>query len=552
MIHVRLAVARFLLCILLLGLPVLAPASARAQEAAAGQPGQVSIANDWTPGSAIPQYAPSTLPPAMVADQNRTVHALASLPLTDDPSDPASEEIGIFYRQWTLDGGWTKPNDIMLTPIKRQARVKSVFLDEAGVMHMVFYGGDEQEANTYYTWAPAAQASSASAWSAPQAVGPAAIAPEVAAISGDGDQHLVVLYSGDLGEGNSLYVVYSDDAGVTWSEPVLLFSTYSADKKVFDFNIFKSAESGKLYVVWNVTDEQGQNVAGYYAYLDGIASRRWSEPKIIAPSVGLGFANPNLIEYQGSVFIIYNNGLEGQTAPVLWFVRSDNGGLTFSAPIRPFPDHIGRNGPVSFVVDGNGVLHAFFGQRIGGGLDGVTDLHGMWHSIWQNGNWGPVRPIVTGPISSSFDPYDATAVVSQGNVILLTWRTDPGREIRSTFYAYQVLDAPEAPAVPLPTLSIVGPVGLQAQLQAEMRSELEADLQAEQDATPTVAPGEAISGDGAQLPAPTPLPQFSRLPAPDSAGNPAMPLVSALAPTMLFIVAALLFGAMRRSGRSRS
>lgn len=549
MTHARLAVARFLLCILLLGLSVLAPASARAQEAAAGQPGQVSIAGDWTPGSAIPQYGPSTLPPAMVADQNRTVHALASMPLTDDPSDPASEEIGIFYRQWTLEGGWTKPIDVMLTPVKQQARVKNVFLDDAGILHMVFFGGDEQLASIYYSSAPAAAAGAAPSWSAPLAIGPNAITPDVAAIAGDGGEHLVVVYSGNLGEGNSLYAVYSDDGGLNWSEPVLVFSTYSADNKVFDMSVHYG-QSGTLHATWNVTDKTGQNVAGYYAHLRGLQSpaagsapnvRAWSSPQVIAEPEGLGVATPVVIEYQDEVLLLYNNGLEGQVAPVIWLIRSRDGGETFSRPQRAFPNHIGRNGTISLVVDGSGVLHAFFGQRIGGGFDGTVDLHGMWHSVWSNGNWGPVRPIVSGPPSPAFDPYDATAVVSQGNVILLTWRTDPGREISSTWYAWQTLDGvAEAPVVPLPTASAAETAGLQAELQAEQRAALEAELEADRQAQ------QAGGVPAPATPAPAPLPEFSKLPAPDSAGNPATPLVGALAPTVLFIAAALLVGGLRR------
>lgn len=563
--HLRPAVASLILCVLLSGLPGLAAMPVRAQSTEAGQPAQVMLASDWTPGSAIPQYAPSTLPPVMVADQNRTVHALASMPLTDDPSDPASEEIGIFYRQWTLAGGWNKPIDIMLTPVKQQARVKSALLDSAGILHMIFYGGDEQIAYIYYSAAPAAAAGSAQAWSAPLPVGPNAVAPDVAAIAGDGGDRLAVLYSGNLGEGNSLYAVYSEDAGLNWSEPVMVFSTYSATNKVFDMSVSYS-QSGVLHATWNVTDNKGQNVAGYYAQLVGLAGApvattsssdgtsgattlwQWSTPQEIAASQGLGVAIPSVIEHQGEVLLLYNNGLAGQVAPVMWLIRSRDGGQTFSSPQRAFPNHVGRNGTVALVVDGSGALHAFFGQRIAGGFDGAIDLHGMWHSVWGNGNWGPVRPVVSGPPSPAFDPYDATAVVSQGNVILLTWRTDPGREIRSTWYAHQVLDVPESPLVALPVPATAGEEGLQAELQAESRSQAQDQLQAGQEMLAFESAGGASTAPAAN-PAP-PLPEFSKLPAPASAGNPAAPLLGALAPTILFVAAALAAGSLLRRRRT--
>ena len=224
-------------------------------------------------------------------------------------------------------------------------------------------------------------------------------------------------------------------------------------------------------------------------------------------------------------------------------------GVTFSTPVRPFSNHIGRNGSVSFVVDGSGDLHLFFGQRIAGGFDGTTDLHGMWHSVWLDGNWGPVRPVVSGPPSPSFDPYDASAVVSQGNVLLLTWRTDPGREIRSTFYAYHLLDAPEAPLTPLP-----------APLAAPLVVQAGAGQPIEQPGEPPAVTGAAAGEDAAVAEtlesvdagavvdpaAEAGLMPFSREPANAAAAGPAVPLVGALIPTLLFIAAALLWGGVRR------
>jgi hypothetical protein len=330
-----------------------------------------------------------------------------------------------------------------------------------------------------------------------------------------------------------LYAVYSDDAGVNWSEPVLIYSTYTLTNKAFDINILYGP-SGRVHLAWNVTDARGQNVAGYYSRMESIESRQWSEPKEIAPSVGLGFATPNLIEHQGALILLYNNGVEGQVAPVIWFVRSDDGGETFSAPIRPFPNHIGRNGPPSLVIDGNGVLHAFFGQRIGGGFDGTIDLHGMWHSVWNGYSWGPVTPVVTGPPQPDFDPYDATAVVSQGNVILLTWRTDPGAEVLGVFYAYHQLDAPEAPVAPLPVPQMAQQAATRTAVA--VTAQLAERARGASTAVPPAGPADATDEHL----------EFSNEPSSASTNNPASPLIGALVPTALFVVVALLVFGRRR------
>jgi hypothetical protein len=513
-------------CLLLLSL-------AGAPEAQAQDP-QVATAREWAPVAAIPDYYSDTLPPVLVADSNRTVHAFATLPLSDDPDELMTSERAIFYRQWTLEDGWSEPVDIMLTPVKLQARVKGAFLDDAGILHMVFYGGDEQESYIYYTWAPASQAASAASWSRPLPLGNNAGSGLIGSIIGDGADNLVVAYSGDLGEGNSLYVIYSDDAGVTWSEPELLFSTYRRDSQPADFN-WSISESGTVHMVWNVTDRLGGNVTAFYAQLQDIPGRVWSKPMAIDTSRGLGLAAMSVIEYQGKVMLIYNNGREEQVAPVMWFRMSTDGGKTFDNPVQPFPNQVGRNGPVSFVVDSSGTLYGFFGQRVPGGFDGTIDLHGMWQTVWQGNNWGPVTPVVSGPFSPSFDPGDANAVISQGNVILLTWRTDPGRDITGTWYTHRTLNTPELPVVPLPEPILAVPSIRNTSVAAAQTAAATSTAAFAQPATP--APLESAAAQPGEF-------AWDRTTV--QAPSPAAPLVSSLAVSAVFVVVLLLVGSLRR------
>jgi hypothetical protein len=257
----------------------------------------------------------------------------------------------------------------------------------------------------------------------------------------------------------------------------------------------------------------------------------WSQPMPLDKLVGLGIAIPTVIEHQGTVLILYNNGLEGQVPPVQWMLRSDDGGKTWSQPIRPFPTHIGRNGTISLVVDGADTLHVFFGQRTSGG-EGEPVIHGMWHSVWNNG-WGPLQPVVSAPQSESFDPYDARAIVSQGNVILVTWRTDPGRKDVWPFYSSTALDMPELPVVALPTPASA------RQIAAAIAASEDAAIAEPPPSTPTsnlLAENEPSISKG----------EFSRQGAARQAAGPATPLVTALGPTVLFIIAALMIGSLRR------
>jgi hypothetical protein len=412
----------------------------------------------WSPALPIPGYLDDTLPPYLVTDQNQTVHAFSW-----QGQDEEDFNRPVIYSQWRLDKGWSQPIDIVMSPKPAQARVLGATLDRQGNLHVIFFGGDDYDASIYHSYAPALQAGNAHAWSQPLSIGDKAVTPQVGGLATDDHGNMLVVYAGNLDVSRGLYAVQSHDGGVTWSEPEMVYSTYVARETPFDFELSLGA-SGVAHMVWNVVNFRGQNIAAYYAQLSSIepGQGQWSEPILIDQNAGLGVAVPAVIEHQDVLYLFYNNGLanvnqdeDAKFVVTHWFRRSTDGGATWSEPITPFLKHIGRNGIFSFVVDGNDDLHVFFGQRIPKAVD-KQDLHGMWHAVWKRDRWIGPDPVASGVFvdtyEQAFDPYDARAVVSQGNVALVTWRTDPGRKKPGIWFAYKVLNAPQAPLAPLPTV----------------------------------------------------------------------------------------------------
>lgn len=404
-------------------------------------------ASGWAPVQSIPGYERDNLPPYMVADQNNTVHAFT----TNNFGTRLEPDRVIVYSNWGFDQGWSYPTDILISPIRNQARLQGVFLDDDGYIHVIFFGGDDKGAEIFHSKAPALQAANSQAWTPPQSIGKNAISPDYAVLTGDGQGVLVAVYSGDI-ERIGLYEVHSSDGGKTWSEPESIFLTFSNTWQSSDLNIHMG-KSGRVHMVWNVTDERGENVSGYYTNAD-IGLWSWQEPMELDENRGLGIAIPNVVEHQNAVWVIYNNGFEDEVAPVQWTRVSYDGGLNWSNPVRPFESHIGRNGNISFAIDSREQLHVMFGQRyFKEGERKAT--HGMWYSTRINENWASLSPVVEGyaeldPAAEvGFDPYDARAVISQGNILLLTWRTDPGMSRDGVWYSYRRLDAPALPVVPL-------------------------------------------------------------------------------------------------------
>jgi hypothetical protein len=406
----------------------------------------------WSAQQRIPGYNNDTNPPVLIADQNRTVHAFTSQQVGDN-----GKEIAVVYSQWTPEQGWTDPVDILLSPIKNEARLLSVFLDKTGLFHVIFFGGDNIEANIYYSQAPAIKAGQVSAWSKPELVGESALNPEDGVIIGDDNGYLVIVYSGTR-NGNGLYAIYSTDGGNTWSNPESIFMTNDDILYPFDSQVYYE-QLGQVYIVWSVYNSAGNGASVYYSKYD-IGQGKWTDPFQLATGVGLGVGLPDVIKIQGDVIVTYYDS----SANAQWMVQSSDEGQTWTEPVRIAPLHIGRNGAVSLALDSKNVLHLLFGERIPG--TGGPDIHGMWHVLWENGRFSEAEAVVSGPLvtdsqgDKSFDPYAASAVIVQGNILLDTWRTDPGPQSKSNgvWYSFTTLDAPELPistlAAPQSTQSV--------------------------------------------------------------------------------------------------
>jgi hypothetical protein len=387
----------------------------------------------WSTPRIMPGFDLTSWPPILVADQNRTVHAFSSQWV----GGGGATYKAIVYNQWSLARGWTNPVDIILSPSK-EARITDAHLDNDGTFHVVFWGGDNTAADIYYSRARIGDVNEASAWEPPVIIAEQAGDPEGAVLVENAQGDLLLVYHGRI-YGNGVYVMKSQDGGGTWSGPIQVFSAKTNAPLIYNITVLKS-ESGWLHAVWNVFSTSGQGRGIYYARSrDG---SDWSDPILLAEaSEGLGTQTPTLVEYQNSLFALYN------LPPKIRMRRSLDDGLTWSDLATLFPRHIGVNGSLSAVVDGGDTLHLFFGQRI----PGAPDIHGMWHSMWTHNRWTEPDTLIKGPQVTdsvgfrSFDPFEARAVVSQGNVILATWRTDPGMKGNGVWYSYKVLDIPEAP-----------------------------------------------------------------------------------------------------------
>ncbi len=390
----------------------------------------------WSPPLRVPGFGDETNTPILIADQNRTVHAFVSDWVGDE-----NPQLGIYYTQWNQEYGWTSPVDILI-PSRGQARLKGAFLDRSGMIHLVFFGGDEGGAQIYYTRAPAVEAGQVRSWSNPVIVGEKALIPDEAATGGDGKGNLFIIFAGSI-YGHGLYAIYSNDGGDTWSLPEPIFLTAQSEQWPVSLHTYVD-QSGGGYAVWSVADKTGNSLAVYFSRQNP-DRMTWSEPIQLAQAVGFEADTPTIIKYNDELFVIYHN----DQPTTRWMRRSKDDGLTWTPAVRLFP-HVGSNGPVSIVIDSGKTMHMFFGNRVGN-----PATHGMWHSTWVGGSWTYPEGITIGSRSDTFDPSFANSIVSQGNMILLTWRHDPGVKNKTgVWFSFLTLYSRESPIIPLPTIQI--------------------------------------------------------------------------------------------------
>ncbi len=399
---------------------------------------------DWAHQEPIPGYTSKTWTPYVVADRDRAVHAFGSR-----WRGSGDDELALIYSRWTLEGGWTAPESIMPPPYRRQAAVQGVILDRAGQIHLIFFGGDDLDARIYYARAPLWRAGWASSWSSPKIIGRAAITPRAAALASDERGTFVVVYGGRVGA-VGLYAVSSRDGGDTWSDPALIAATGDDERRPWapDLTI---GDEGRAHVVWNVVDRRGHNVSGHYARLDlrtGGPDQAIEIDRAVGVENGMGLALPAISRHEDTLITVYNNGIPPSgVPPAHWFRYSSDGGVSWTPAARAFPRHVGRNGRIALVADSADVLHALFGQRIP--LQGTDATHGLWHSEWVQDQWSEPEAVVSGPQRPYFDPYEVRAAVSQGNVLLVTWMTDPGLKDGGVWSSHARLPAPELPLEPV-------------------------------------------------------------------------------------------------------
>lgn len=254
-----------------------------------------------------------------------------------------------------------------------------------------------------------------SGWSEPYRLSsPAGLASEAYLVA---DQYGYVhcFWTETLFENQRSIIKYARFDGATWTQPIDIYLT---DREVRNISPVVDRQ-GILYIAW----AEGQGAAAYYTYMythapanDALSAQNWATPlqtKLPARAVYLR------VDSKGIFHILYINQTEESG---VYYIRSDDKGITWSAPVWLDPDILPNHIPdgLNFEIDENDGLHAAWWY---GGLDrSRPDWVRYTHSLDEGKSWSAPLTIDRYIEESEHNLTNASPVmIVQGQTVHLIW-----------------------------------------------------------------------------------------------------------------------------------
>jgi hypothetical protein len=241
----------------------------------------------------------------------------------------------------------------------------------------------------------------------------------------------------------ALHVYRSEDGGMQWSAPVNLGVSYDHEQVVVDQSTGRFA--GRIYL---------GALYGYPVYRVGLFrsdddGRTWTGPAEAANGRGeLGInVAPIQVFSNGELFVPYIDfefkpeRRKGDTTSSVWYVRSSDGGVTFSNPVKIRTVVHPENPPQSrfqsfpmFAVDNRSdrfrdrLYHAW-NEIVGGHARVFVSASGDRGVTWS-------EPLLMGAAGATGDQYQPAIAVNPEGVVAVTWFDTRGSKDGSEYHQY--------------------------------------------------------------------------------------------------------------------
>lgn len=292
-------------------------------------------------------YSPSN--PQLVLDSSSRVHVVWSKGGSDNSPDNS-----LAYTRY--DGKtWSRPIEIVESVNNEFAQQPAIAVGAQDLLHLVWSGGEKGQ--IFYSRAKPDQSTSSGGWSPYQVVSgklPGSWPQIVAEQTGS----VYIVFAVRLNEGRGIYLVRSDDNGLNWSEPVLVFDGVKAGWDMVDTPALAVSENGVLHVAWIKSPIPGTwSTQGIYYSYSTDKGKTWFDKQMLA---GAGFEYPRLALVGGRIHMVYIESAPGR----LWHrsipIQNQTGSAWSQEAVVPGMENLANH--FGLVNDGydnsaNGRLH---------------------------------------------------------------------------------------------------------------------------------------------------------------------------------------------------
>lgn len=399
-----------LVCGIIIGLLGSSPVAAQEDE------------STWSPPANISNTASRVSAwPMSTADQVGRVHLVWA-----EATQAGGEGVldTILYTR-LVDGEWSQPVDVLAVPAGDSLRPDASHVDPYGQLVLVWHS----ERELYVSWADAADAASARAWTSRPLDVEVNVNTADLAIGQAGAYHVVYIR-----DNSELVYLFSPDAGTSWTKEQVLTGVDLTNLALIGPAIAVDNADG-IYVSWTRTSEAidwGPVGVWFVRSIDD--GKTWEDKEELAGGGGYGWSDL-LVDADQNVHLFFLGSGSTGGRYHLW---SDDRGRSWAGPLLVArPEEItGFPGPPNLLLDSAGTVHAVFA---GYGREGEK----IWHATWNGVSW-------RGPDTISRDlPHSekVSATVALGNQVHAAWMEFQSRDIWVSQYD---TGAPPQAGQPLP------------------------------------------------------------------------------------------------------
>jgi hypothetical protein len=377
-----------------------------------------------SPSSVSRDISPFSTFPHLVGDANGQVHLVWSSGVTPDRNAEQVETDTVFYTT-LVDGAWTQPVDILTD--STYAMADSIIVAPGDNLLVSWH----TRSGLNVSRAPSAAARSARNWTT-RDLSVGSVSSSNLMLDANGRVHLAyTVHEPARSEGRVGYV-WSDDAGVTWSNPSEFGFVNSGDEINTSIQIYASGD-GYINLAWQrnaAVNSWLPTGIWYAASSDG--GKDWSQPELVFSGSRAAYPNLSASASPNGLYMTWLRGVGFEDSKYLRV--SADGGRTWTEPRTQFLDLQGLNGPMPIVADSADGEHWI----MSGDQGSKTRI---WHATRSAGTSWTQPSVISGELQDSEFPQ---AVIVRGNELHIVWNDFVEDDI------YSVVCHLSAPAASVP------------------------------------------------------------------------------------------------------